>query len=184
MGDVYPEIAQPARAEDAEIHWGDEAGLRSDDVRGRSHAPAGKTPEIRVTNRRQGLSVMSTVTNPGKVCWKVFEGAMNTDILIDFMKRLAKDAAGKKVFLIPDNLKVHHAKGGKAWLADHANEIEVFYLPSYSPELNPDEMLNADLKAVVTARPRQSQRRPEEGHHQPSVQAPEIAQAGDALLPA
>jgi transposase len=77
---------------------------------------------------------------------------MNADILIDFMKRLVKDAAGKKVFLILDNLKVHHAKVVKAWLADHANEIKVFYLPSYSPELNPDEMLKADLKAVVTAK--------------------------------
>ena len=152
LNDTYPEIAQRAKAEGAEIHWGDETGLRSDDVRGRSYAPAGKTPEIRVTNRREGLSVMSTVTNRGKVRWKIFEGAMNAGILIDFMKRLVKDAAGKKVFLILDNLKVHHAKVVKAWLADHANEIEVFYLPSYSPELNPDEMLNADLKAVVTSK--------------------------------
>jgi hypothetical protein len=72
---------------------------------------------------------------------------MNADILIDFMKRLVKDAAGKKVFLILDDLKVHHARPVKAWLADHADTIEVFYLPSYSLEL---ERLNADLKAVVT----------------------------------
>ena len=150
LDEDYPAIAARAKAEGAEIHWGDETGLRSDDVRGRSYAPAGKTPEIRVTNRREGLSVMSTVTNRGKVRWKVFEGAMNADILIDFMKRLIKDAAGKKVFLILDNLKVHHAKVVKAWLADHGDQIEVFYLPAYSPELNPDEMLNADLKAVVT----------------------------------
>lgn len=150
LDETYPEIARRAKAEGAEIHWGDETGLRSDDVRGRSYAPAGKTPEIRVTNRREGLSVMSTVTNRGKVRWKVFEGAMNADILIDFMKRLVKDAKGKKVFLILDNLRVHHAKPVKAWLADHADEIEVFYLPSYSPELNPDEMLNADLKTAIS----------------------------------
>jgi len=76
---------------------------------------------------------------------------MNADILIDFMKRLIKDAKGKKVFLILDNLKVHHAKRVKAWLAEHKQQIEVFYLPSYSPELNPDEMLNADLKSVITS---------------------------------
>ena len=151
LNDTYPVIARRAKAEGAEIHWGDETGLRSDDVRGRCYAPAGKTPEIRVTNRREGLSVMSTVTNRGKVRWKVFEGAMNADILIDFMKRLIKDAKGKKVFLILDNLKVHHAKPVKAWLAEHEQQIEVFYLPSYSPELNPDEMLNADLKAVITS---------------------------------
>lgn len=155
----YPEIAQRAKAEGAEIHWGDETGLRSDDVRGRSYAPAGQTPQIRVGKRREGLSVMSTVTNRGKVRWKAFEGAMNADILIDFMKRLVKDAkagganasAGcKKVFLILDNLKVHHSKPVKAWLQENKAHIEVFYLPSYSPELNPDEMLNANLKQVIT----------------------------------
>lgn len=151
LDETYPEIARRAKQEGAEIHWGDETGLRSDDVRGRSYAPAGQTPEIRVANRREGLSVMSTVTNQGKVRWKVFEGAMNADILIDFMRRLIKDA-GRKVFLILDNLKVHHAKPVKAWLAEHAADIEVFYLPSYSPELNPDEMLNADLKSVVTSK--------------------------------
>ncbi|TSE28806.1 DDE superfamily endonuclease [Tepidimonas charontis] len=151
LDETYPEIARRAKAEGAEIHWGDETGLRSDDVRGRSYAPAGKTPVIRVRQRREGLSVMSTVTNRGKVRWKVFEGAMNAAILIDFMKRLIKDAQGKKVFLILDNLKVHHAKVVKAWLAEHDKLIEVFYLPSYSPELNPDELLNADLKAVVTS---------------------------------
>jgi transposase len=64
-------------------------------------------------------------------------GAMNADILIDFFKRLIKDAA-RKVFVILDNLKVHHARRVKDWLADHTEHIEVFYLPSYSPELNPD----------------------------------------------
>ncbi|WP_080492205.1 IS630 family transposase [Burkholderia ubonensis] len=150
LNETYPEIARRAKAEGAEIQWGDETGLRSDDVRGRSYAPIGKTPERRVASRREGLSVMSTVTNRGQVRWKVFEGAMNADILLDFLKRLIKDMRSKKVFLILDNLKVHHAKPVKAWLVEHVDEIEVFYLPSYSPELNPDEMLNADLKANVT----------------------------------
>jgi DDE superfamily endonuclease. len=73
---------------------------------------------------------------------------MNADILIDFMKRLIKDA-DRKVFLILDNLRVHHAKVVKSWLIEHSDEIEVFYLPAYSPELNPDEYLNCDLKAGV-----------------------------------
>ncbi|MCQ8780496.1 transposase, partial [Escherichia coli] len=77
-------IAERAKAEGAEIHWGDETGLRSDDVRGRSYAPRGQTPVIRVNARREGLSIISTVTNQGKVRWKVFDGALNTDLLIDF----------------------------------------------------------------------------------------------------
>lgn len=151
LDDTYPQIAERAKAEGAEIHWGDETGLRSDDVRGRGYAPKGQTPVIRVNNKREGLSLISTVTNQGKVRWKVFEGAMHADLLIDFFRRLVKDS-GRKVFLILDNLKVHHARKVKAWVAEHAEEIELFYLPSYSPELNPDECLNADLKDAVTRR--------------------------------
>ena len=145
----YPVIAARAKAEGAEIHWGDESGLRSDDVRGRGFAPKGHTPVIRVNSKRHGLSVISTVTNKGQMRWRIFDGALNTDILIDFLRRLIK-GANKKLFLILDNLRVHHAKPVKAWLAEHADVIEVFYLPSYSPELNPDEMANADIKQAVT----------------------------------
>lgn len=145
----YPRIAARAKAEGGEIHWGDETGLRSDDVRGRGYAPKGATPIVRVNHKRHGLSVISTVTNKGQMRWKIFAGALNADILIDFLRRLIKSQT-KKVFLILDNLRVHHSRPVKAWLLAHAEAIEVFYLPSYSPELNPDEMANADLKQAVT----------------------------------
>lgn len=149
LDEQYPVIAACAKVEGAEIHWGDETGLRSDDVRGRSYAPQGQTPVVRVNSKRHGLSIISTVINRGAMRWKIFHGALNADILIDFLKRLVRDAR-RKVYLILDNLRVHHSKPVKAWLADHKSEIEVFYLPSYSPELNPDEMANADLKQAVT----------------------------------
>ncbi|MBK7564487.1 MAG: IS630 family transposase [Propionivibrio sp.] len=157
MDTAYPEIAARAKKEGAEIHWGNETGLRSDDVRGRSFAPKGETPAIRVSSKRAGLSIISTVTNKGQMRWKIFDGALNSDILIDFLRRLIKGAT-KKVFMILDNLRVHHSKPVKAWLAKHTQAIEVFYLPSYdqrkslgtAPELNPDEMVNADIKQAVT----------------------------------
>lgn len=149
LDEDYPIIAARAKAEGAEIHWGDESGLRSDDVRGRGFAPKGQTPVIRVNNKRHGLSVISTVTNKGQMRWRIFDGAINARILIDFLRRLIKGAT-KKVFLILDNLRVHHAKPVKAWLAENKDAIEVFYLPSYNPELNPDEMANADIKQAVT----------------------------------
>jgi len=151
LDEDYPVIAARAKAEGAEIHWGDESGLRSDDVRGRGFASKGHTPVIRVNSKRHGLSVISTVTNKGQMRWRIFDGALNTNILIDFLRRLIKGASNK-LFLILDNLRVHHAKQVKAWLAEHADAIEVFYLPSYSPELNPDEMANADIKQGVTTR--------------------------------
>lgn len=145
----YPKIAAAAKQEDAEIQWGDETGLRSDDVRGRGYAPKGKTPVVLANANRAKLSVISTVTNKGQMRWKVFSGALNAKILIGFLKRLIHGRE-TRVFLILDNLRVHHSKAVKKWLAENAEKIAVFYLPSYSPELNPDELLNADLKQHVT----------------------------------
>ena len=145
---AYPAIAARAKQEGAEIHWGDETGLRSDSQHGRSYAPRGRTPVVRLNAKRESLSLISSVTNQGKVRFMTYAGALNSPLLIRFLQRLVKDA-GRKVFLILDNLRVHHSKPVKAWLAEHRDQIEVFHLPSYSPELNPDEYLNCDLKAGV-----------------------------------
>ena len=92
--------------------------------------------------------MISTLTNQGKVRFMLFRRALDVRRLIRFLARLIRDA-GRKVFLILDNLKVHHAKPVRAWLEAHGDAIAVFYLPSYSPELNPDEYLNGDLKTGV-----------------------------------
>jgi transposase len=148
LTETYPTIATRAKREGTEIQWGDETGLRSDDVRGRGYAPPGQTPVVRVTTKRISLSLISTVTNQGKMRWMLLDGALRAPLLIKFLTRVIADA-DRKVFLILDNLRVHKAKIVQAWLAEHAAAIEVFYLPSYSPELNPDECLNADVKGVV-----------------------------------
>lgn len=119
------------------------------DVRGRGYQPKAQTPvAYAVGGTRHKLSMISTVTNHGKMRWMIVEDAFNSDKLIEFLAALVKDA-DKKIFLILDNLRVHHSKPVKAWLAEHHTQIEVFYLPSYSPELNPDERLNADLKYAL-----------------------------------
>ena len=152
LDDEYPGIAHKAKAQGAEIHWGDETGVVNTDVRGRGYQPKGQTPvAYAVGGQRQKLSMISTVTNQGKTRWMIIDEAFNSDKLITFLEALVKDA-GKKVFLILDNLRVHHSKPVKAWLAEHTDKIEVFYLPSYSPELNPDERLNADLKFALGSR--------------------------------
>ena len=144
----YPAIAKRAKIEKAEIHWGDETGLCNDSYHGRSYAPRGETPAIRLSPRCERVNLISTVTNQGKVRFMIYKDRMNADTLIKFMKRLIKDA-NRKIFLILDNLKVHHSYKARDWIAEHADHIEVFFLPSYSPELNPDEYLNCDLKAGV-----------------------------------
>jgi transposase len=120
----YPAIAAKARRQKGVVFWGDETGLRSDDVRGRSYAPRGKTPLVRPCHRRATVGLISAVTN-----------------LIR--------AAGCKVLLILDRLPVHRGHAVQEWLAGRRSQIEVFYLPAYSPELNPDEGLNADVKQAV-----------------------------------
>jgi len=150
----YPAIAARAKQEQAEIHWGDETGLRNDSQHGRSYAPRGHTPVIRLSAKRASMNMISTVTNQGKVRFMIYSGTMNAQRLLQFFKQLIK-AANKKIFLILDNLRVHHATLVKAWLTKkrHAQNLEVFFLPAYSPEMNPDEYLNCDVKAGVHAKP-------------------------------
>jgi transposase len=152
LDESYPEIKQRAKQEDAEIHWGDETAVVNTDVRGRGYAPKGETPVAYVVGgTREKLSMISTVTNQGKTSWMIVEGNFNHVRLIEFFEALTRQA-GRKVFLILDNLGVHHCAPVKKWLAEHNREIEVFFLPSYSPELNPDERLNGDLKQAIETR--------------------------------
>lgn len=144
----YPAIAKKAKKERAEIHWGDETGLCNESYHGRSYAPRGQTPAIRLHPRCKRVNLISTVTNQGKIRFMVYEDKMNSGTLIKFMKRLIKEST-RKIFLVLDNLKVHHSYIVKNWLEKHKKQIEIFFLPSYSPELNPDEYLNCDLKAGV-----------------------------------
>jgi len=152
LDEDYPIIQQKAKEEDAEIHWGDETGIRSDSQHGRSYSPKGKTPEIRLNAQRRSINMISSITNQGKVRFMMYEGTFDAKRFIKFLRRLCKEA-GRKIYLILDNLKVHHAKVVQAWLDQHKEEIEVFFLPSYSPELNPDEYLNCDLKGGVHSKP-------------------------------
>lgn len=152
LDESYPEIKQRAKQEEAEIHWGDETAVMNTDVRGRGLAPKGQTPVACVHGgTRQELSMISTVTNQGKASWMIVEGNFNPLRLIEFFEALIKQAR-RKVFLILDNLGVHPCKPVKEWLAVHKKDIEVFFLPSYSPELNPDERLHGGLKQASETR--------------------------------
>ena len=163
LDEAYPAIKKQAKAEGGEIHSGDETALVNTDAaapKGRSYAPRGQTPvTMAVGGTRQKLSMIPTVTNQGKSSWMIIDDSFNAERLIEFLSALIHDAqsrkaadggsAPKKVFLILDNLRAHHSKLVKMWLADKQVKIEVFYLPSYSPQLNPDERLNADLKYAI-----------------------------------
>jgi transposase len=152
LDDEYPAIKEAAKAEKAEIYWEDETGLQSNDVRGRGYAPVGKTPAIKVSGKRERINMLSAISNKGKVHWMLREENTNTAIFLEFIMRLMVSIPGK-IYLILDNLKVHHNKEMCEWLEEeHSGKIKLFYLPSYSPDLNPDEHLNADVKQGVGAK--------------------------------
>lgn len=106
---------------------------------------------LAVGGTRHKLSMIATVTNQGKPRWMIIEESFNPDKLIEFLQALIKDTT-KKVFLILDNLRFHHSKPVKTWALENAMKIELFYVPSYSPELNPEERLNADLEHAITSK--------------------------------
>jgi transposase len=148
---TYPAIARRAKAQGCEIQWADETGLSSRANYGRSFAPRGHTPVIRRPGKRFSYSMISSLTNQGKLRFMIYEGAIKAPIFLDFLQRLVREAA-RKLFVIVDNLPVHRAHRVTAWVQNHAEQIELFYLPSYAPEHNPDEFLNNDLKQAM-ARP-------------------------------
>jgi transposase len=141
----YPKIVAKATAENALILWGDETAVAEDGHWVRGYAPAGQTPVLAAPTKRHGLTMLSAISNQGLVRFEFMEGAINVERLIAFMEKLIADS-DRKVLLILDNLKVHHAKDVTKWLSTRQDKIEVFYLPPYSPEINPDEYLNRDLR--------------------------------------
>ena len=153
LEEEYPKIARRAKREKAPIYWGDETGISNQDQVGRGYAPRGKTPVVRLTAKKITTSMISAVTNQGLMRFMCYKGALNAGLFIVFLRRLIK-SAGRKVFLIVDNLRVHHAVKVSEWVAAHGDDIELFYLPAYAPERNPDEYLNNDVKQEMKNLPR------------------------------
>jgi transposase len=144
----YPAIVARAKKEKADIHWGDETGIQNDAYNARGFAPKGQTPIIKLNAQKAKINMISAITNQGKVRFMMYKDSMTSPMLIKFMSRLIQDV-DKKVFLILDNLRTHHSKEIALWLEANKKKIEVFFLPAYSPELNPDEYLNGDLKQSI-----------------------------------
>jgi len=149
----YPAIVERVKQEGAAIEWGDESGLRSDEYGGRGYAPVGKTPEIRPSQRQRArLNFIASLSAQGRVQFMLYRCKLSGAVFIEFLKRLVKSHQ-QKVFWIVDRHPVHRQPAVREWLAQQAQKIELFYLPSYSPEANPVEYLNCDVKQAVHDKP-------------------------------
>ena len=141
----YPRIKRMAVKQRAEIQFGDAASIRSDHHSGRTWGKKGVTPIVESTGARYSLSLISTVTARGKMRFMIKEGSVNSTVFIGFLKRLL---AGMKrpIFLIVDRGSAHVSKMTTAFVASQKGKLQLFYLPPYSPDLNPDELVWNHLK--------------------------------------
>lgn len=157
LNEAYPAIVKQAKREKAEIHWGDEMGLRSDHQAGRSYGRRGTTPVIPGTGQRFRCNMISTITNRGRLSFMVFKQRFTAAVMIDFLRRLVRQS-DRKVLLIVDGHPVHRSAKVRQWIDRHHRRIQLFLLPGYSPELNPDEYLNQDVKTNALGRERPKDR--------------------------
>lgn len=153
----YPAIRRRAKRQNAEIHWGDQMGLRSDHQTGTTYGRKGKTPAIAGTGQRFRCNMISTVTNRGTLAFMVFHNRFTADVLIEFLRRLVRQQ-NRRLYLIVDRHPVHRSRRVQHWLYHNRKKIRLFFLPSYSPDLNPDEYLNQDVKSNALGRRRPANR--------------------------
>jgi transposase len=156
LEEEYPAIRELARQGKAQIHWLDEMGLRSDHQAGRSWGRRGETPVVMGTGQRFRCNMISSITNRGRLAFMIFRPRFTARVFLNFLSRLLRlmRKTRRKVFLIVDGHPVHKSRLVNRWLAGHAAQIRIFRLPSYSPELNPDELLNQDVKTNALGRVR------------------------------
>lgn len=153
LDEKYPAIRKQAKQEKADIYWGDEMGMRSDHTVGRSYGRRGQTPVILGTGVRFGCNMVSAITNKGQLNFMVFKQRFKANVFEEFLRRLVRQSE-RKVFIIVDGHPVHRSGKVKKWLNKNEKHIRLFFLPSYSPELNPDEILNQDVKSNAVGRKR------------------------------
>ena len=148
----YPQIKAMARKEEAEIYFGDAAHIRSDHHAGRSWGKRGETPIVEVTGARHSMSLISAITSRGHMRFMIKEkGGVNADVFIEFLKRLMV-GDNRTIFLIVDRGSVHRAKKTKAFVETLGGKLKLFFLPPYSPDRNPDELVWKHLKADTVGR--------------------------------
>ena len=148
----YPKIKKMAKIQGADIYFGDAAHIRSDHHSGRTWGKKGETPIVVSTGARHGMSLISAITAKGKMRFMIKEkGGVNSDVFIEFLKRLVVGSK-RKIFLILDRGPAHISKKTKAFVATVKDKLQIFYLPPYAPDTNPDELVWQHLKDDTVGR--------------------------------
>ena len=145
---TFPKIVAKAKKEGGIILFGDETGICNQENYQRGFSPAGVAPVVKLPVKKERINMISAISRQGHCEFMCYRETMTQQLLIEFLGRLI-DRYDRKIFLILDNLKVHHGKMVENWVSERKKQIELFFFPSYSPQLNPDEYLNNMLKKNV-----------------------------------
>ena len=154
----FPKIRASAKRAKAELFFEDESGVRSDFHAGTTWAPRGQTPIVRVTGQRFSLNMISAISAKGELRFMVVKGGVGAKVFLKFLKRLLQGHR-RRVYLIVDGHPAHRAKIVKNFVTSTDGRLKLFFLPPYSPELNPDELVWNDVKNNGVARSMISQPR-------------------------
>lgn len=149
--EVFPEIKKEAKKIGAAIYFEDESGIRSDFHSGKTWAPVGKTPVIEATGARFGLNMIAAISTLGHLRFMAVKGTVTAETICDFLKRLMHNAE-KPIFLIWDGHPIHRAGKVKKCVESFDGKLKIFFLPSYSPELNPAEQVWNNVKVQDVSR--------------------------------
>ena len=149
----YPAIKKRAAKENAVIYFGDETGMRSDHQAGKSYAPKGETPVINKTGQRFSLNMISAISNKGHLQFMILDGRFNSEVFKTFLQQMIKYSR-QKIYFVTDGHPAHKTNMLNEWLKENEERIEVFFLPPYSPELNPQEYVNQDVKTNIIGKKR------------------------------
>lgn len=141
----FPAIRAEARKAGATVYFADEAGIRSDYHAGTTWAPVGRTPVVANTGARYSINMLSAVSAQGALRFMLHDGTVNAAVFIEFCKRLLNDAPGP-VFLVVDGHPSHRAKAVTTFVTSTDGRLRLFFLPGYSPQLNPDEWVWKNVK--------------------------------------
>jgi transposase len=155
LEEEYPGLKAAAKRERAEIHWGDQMGMRSDHQVGRSYGLRGRTPVVPGAGQRFSCNMISTVTNRGQLSFMLFRESFTIPVFLKFLRRLLRHRK-RRMYLIVDRHSVHKSGRVTQWVAQHHAQLRLILLPAFSPELNPDELLNQDVKSNAVGRVRPS----------------------------
>lgn len=147
LSEEWPKIKAHVRRWQAMLYFQDEAGVSLTAVMGKTWAPRGKTPVVKVTGKRGGFTLTSAISPAGRMVFRIEKGKVKTNEHIEFLQQIMKHHPNRKIIVIEDRAPPHTAKKVERFVEQHKKRLAVYYLPSYCPDLNPDEHVWEYLKA-------------------------------------